>query len=144
MGRGAGQIQAGEAGHALAEEEAQRLVDAVDRYAPRFAESVQRLYVQTPLQLERELSLPRGNVMHVEMGLASMFAFRPTPALSGYTVPGLPGLYLAGASTHPGGGVSGNSGRTAARVLLADRRPLARARTAAVSALRRATARIRP
>ncbi|HEY0403634.1 MAG TPA: NAD(P)/FAD-dependent oxidoreductase [Blastococcus sp.] len=134
----------GEDWDALAEEEAQRLVDAVDRYAPRFAESVQRLYVQTPLQLERELSLPRGNVMHVEMGLASMFAFRPTPALSGYTVPGLPGLYLAGASTHPGGGVSGNSGRTAARVLLADRRPLARARTAAVSALRRATARIRP
>ena len=53
--------------------------------------------------------------MHVEMGLASMFGFRPTPALSGYSVPGLPGLYLAGASTHPGGGVSGNSGRTAAR-----------------------------
>jgi phytoene dehydrogenase-like protein len=129
---------------ALAEAEARRLVDAVDRYAPGFAESVQRLYVQTPLELERELSLPRGNVMHVEMGLASMFAFRPTPALSGYTVPGLPGLYLAGASTHPGGGVSGNSGRTAARVLLGDRRPLARARTAAAAALRRASARIRP
>ena len=107
---------------ALAETEAARLVAAVDRFAPGFADSVQRLYVQTPLQLERELSLPRGNVMHVEMGLASMFGFRPTPALSGYTVPGLAGLYLAGASTHPGGGVSGNSGRTAARVLLADRR----------------------
>jgi phytoene dehydrogenase-like protein len=89
--------------------------------------------------LERELSLPRGNVMHVEMGLASMFAFRPTPALSGYTVPGLPGLYLAGASTHPGGGVSGNSGRTAARVLLADRRPLARG----WAAFHRASARMR-
>jgi len=124
---------------ALAEAEGRRLVAAVDRYAPGFAESVQRLYVQTPLQLERELSLPRGNVMHVEMGLASMFGFRPTPALSGYTVPGLPGLYLAGASTHPGGGVSGNSGRTAARVLLADRRPLARGR----AALHRASARIR-
>jgi phytoene dehydrogenase-like protein len=37
-------------------------------------------------------------------------------------------LYLTGASTHPGGGVSGNSGRTAARVVLADRRPAARAR----------------
>ncbi len=109
---------------ALAESEARRLVDAVDRFAPGFAASVQRLYVQTPLLLERELSLPRGNVMHVEMGLASMFAFRPTPALSGYRVPGLAGLYLAGASTHPGGGVSGNSGRTAARVLLADRRRL--------------------
>jgi phytoene dehydrogenase-like protein len=76
--------------------------------------------------------------MHVEMGLASMFGLRPTPALSGYTVPGLPGLYLAGASTHPGGGVSGNSGRTAARLLLADRRPAARARRAVGRALRRA------
>ena len=129
---------------ALAESEAARLVAAVDRYAPGFAASVQRLYVQTPLEIERELSLPRGNVMHVEMGLASMFAFRPTPALSGYRVPGLAGLYLAGASTHPGGGVSGNSGRSAARVLLGDRRPLPRARAAVRRGVRRAVARARP
>jgi phytoene dehydrogenase-like protein len=122
---------------ALADGEAARLVAAVDRHAPGFAASVQRLYVQTPLALERELSLPRGNVMHVEMGLASMFVLRPTPALSGYTVPGLPGLYLSGASTHPGGGVSGHSGRTAARVLLAGRRPAARARRTVARALRR-------
>jgi phytoene dehydrogenase-like protein len=127
----------------LAESEARRLVAGVDRYAPGFAESVQRLYVQTPLALERELSLPRGNVMHVEMGLASMFAFRPTPALSGYRVPGLAGLYLAGASTHPGGGVSGNSGRTSARVLLADRRGLPRVRASAGRAVRRLAARLR-
>jgi phytoene dehydrogenase-like protein len=127
----------------LADAEADRLIAAVDRYAPGFAQSVQRLYVQTPLALERELSLPRGNVMHVEMGLASMFGFRPTPALSGYTVPGLPGLYLAGASTHPGGGVSGHSGRTAARVLLADRRQPARARRAVGAALRRSATRVR-
>jgi phytoene dehydrogenase-like protein len=127
----------------LADREAARLIVAVDRFAPGFADSVQRLYVQTPLSLERELSLPRGNVMHVEMGLASMFGFRPTPALSGYRVPGLPGLYLAGASTHPGGGVSGHSGRTAARVLLADRQPLARARSSAGRALRRALNRAR-
>jgi phytoene dehydrogenase-like protein len=126
----------------LAAAEAARLVAAVDRYAPGFAGSVQRLYVQTPLELERELSLPRGNVMHVEMGLASMFGFRPTPALSGYRVPGLAGLYLTGASTHPGGGVSGNSGRSAARVLLADRRPLPRARVAARRGLRRALGRV--
>jgi phytoene dehydrogenase-like protein len=114
---------------ALADAEAQRLVAAVDRFAPGFAGSVREVYVQTPLLLERELSLLRGNVMHVEMGLASMFAFRPTPALSGYRVPGLDGLYLAGASTHPGGGVSGNSGRIAARAVLADRGPLVRARS---------------
>ena len=128
---------------ALADTEAARLVAAVDRFAPGFADSVQRLYVQTPLALERELSLPRGNVMHVEMSLASMFGFRPTPALSGYTVPGLPGLYLAGASTHPGGGVSGNSGRTAARVLLADRRTAARTGAALAAVVRRGIARLR-
>jgi phytoene dehydrogenase-like protein len=127
----------------LAEGEAQRLIAAVDRYAPGFADSVRQVHVQTPLALERELSLPRGNVMHVEMGLASMFAFRPTPALSGHTVPGLPGLYLAGASTHPGGGVSGNSGRTSARLLLAHRRGLRRARARAERAVRRVAARLR-
>ena len=119
----------------IAESAARTLVQSVDRFAPGFADSVQRLYIQTPLELERELALPRGNVMHVEMSLASMFAFRPTPALSGYKVPGLPGLYLAGASTHPGGGVSGNSGRTAARLVLADRGPARRARRAVVSAV---------
>ena len=119
-----------------ADDAAQQLLAAVDRYAPGFADSVQRLYVQTPVALERELSLLRGNVMHVEMGLASMFGLRPTPALSGYRVPGLPGLYLAGASTHPGGGVGGNSGRSAARVLLAEDRPFARGRRAAVRAVR--------
>ncbi|MGY1691805.1 phytoene desaturase family protein [Geodermatophilus sp. SYSU D01105] len=123
----------------LAESEAARLVASVDRFAPGFADSVQRLYVQTPVLLERELSLLRGNVMHVEMGLASMFGFRPTPALSAHRVPGLPGLYLAGASTHPGGGVSGNSGRTVARVVLADRGRPARGR----AALARAAGRLR-
>jgi phytoene dehydrogenase-like protein len=78
--------------------------------------------VQTPLDLERELGLRRGNVMHVEMGLDGMFAWRPLPELAGYRGP-VDGLYLCGASTHPGGGVFGASGRSAARVLLADRNP---------------------
>jgi phytoene dehydrogenase-like protein len=124
----------------IADDAARRLIQAVDRWAPGFAASVQRLHVQTPVALERELSLLRGNVMHVEMGLASMFSLRPTPALSGYRVPGLAGLYLAGASTHPGGGVGGNSGRSAARSVLGDDRPLARGRRAAARVLRSAGA----
>jgi phytoene dehydrogenase-like protein len=117
-----------------AQAEADRLIGAVDRWAPGFAASVRDTYVQTPVRLEQELRLLHGNVMHVEMGLASMFSLRPTPALAGQRVPGLPGLYLAGASTHPGGGVSGHSGRTAARLLLADRRS---PRAAVARALRR-------
>ncbi|WP_051684375.1 NAD(P)/FAD-dependent oxidoreductase [Blastococcus sp. URHD0036] len=130
-------LASGEDWDALAQPAARQLLAAVDAYAPGFADSVRRLHVQTPVLLERELSLPRGNVMHVEMGLASMFSLRPTPALSGQRVPGLPGLYLAGASTHPGGGVSGNSGRTAARLVLDDRRRVPRARRALAARLRR-------
>ena len=79
------------------------------------------MHVQTPLDLERELGLRRGNVMHVEMGLDSMFAYRPLPELAGYRTP-VRGLFLTGASTHPGGGVFGASGRTAARVVMHHRR----------------------
>ena len=44
----------------------------------------------------------------------------PLPELAGYRTP-VRGLFLTGASTHPGGGVFGASGRTAARVVLAAR-----------------------
>jgi phytoene dehydrogenase-like protein len=73
------------------------------------------------------LGLLRGNVMHVEMSLPSMFGWRPLPELAGYRAPA-EGLYLAGASTHPGGGVSGASGRSAARAVLADLERAARRR----------------
>ena len=44
--------------------------------------------------------------MHVEMGLDSMFGYRPLPELAGYRTP-VRGLFLTGASTHPGGGLFG-------------------------------------
>ena len=105
----------------IAEREGAKLVAAVDAAAPGFADAVEQMHVQTPLDLERELGLRRGNVMHVEMGLDQMFGWRPMPEISGYRTP-IEQLYLTGASTHPGGGVFGASGRSAAGVILADRR----------------------
>ncbi|MDX6272880.1 MAG: hypothetical protein QOJ92_90 [Frankiales bacterium] len=99
----------------------------LDRASPGFSQHVEHVLVQSPHDLERELGLLRGNVMHVEMGLDSMFALRPLPGWSGYRAP-VPGVYLCGASTHPGGGVFGASGRSAAQVLLRDRRPTPLAR----------------
>ncbi len=96
-------------------------VARLEAVAPGFAAGVLESHVQTPLDLERELGLRRGNVMHVEMALDAMFALRPVPELSGYRGP-LAGLYLTGASTHPGGGVFGASGRSAAKVLVRDLR----------------------
>ncbi|WP_019928292.1 NAD(P)/FAD-dependent oxidoreductase [Nocardia sp. BMG111209] len=104
-----------------AEREADRIIAEVDAAAPGFADTVLDRYVQSPADLERELGLHGGNVMHLEMSLDQMFFWRPLPELAGQRVPGAPGLYLTGASTHPGGGVSGASGRTAAGLVLRDR-----------------------
>lgn len=105
----------------IAAREGDRLVAALERCAPGFAGSVEAVHVQTPVDLERELGLLRGNVMHVEMELDALFSLRPLPELAGHRTP-VPGFYLTGASTHPGGGVSGASGRSAAGVVLADAR----------------------
>jgi phytoene dehydrogenase-like protein len=101
--------------------EGERIVAQVEQAAPGFTDAIEHVHVQTPLDLERELGLRRGNVMHVEMGLDSMFSYRPLPELAGYRTP-VRGLFLTGASTHPGGGVFGASGRTAARVALSSAR----------------------
>ena len=116
------ELSNGEDWDAIREREGAKLVAAVDAAAHGFAGAVEQMHVQTPLDLERELGLRRGNVMHVEMGLDQMFSWRPLPELSGYRTP-VDGLYLTGASTHPGGGVFGASGRSAARTALGDRSP---------------------
>ena len=104
----------------LAEIEADRIVDQVEAAAPGFQRSILHRHVQSPADIERELGMVGGNIMHVEMSLDQMMMWRPIPQLSQHRVPGAPGLYLTGASTHPGGGVMAASGRNAARLALAD------------------------
>jgi beta-carotene ketolase (CrtO type) len=60
---------------------------------------------------------PMANPNHVEMSLDQLLSFRPSPSLSGYRTP-IGGLFLTGAGTHPGGGVTGRPGRNAAAVVL--------------------------
>jgi phytoene dehydrogenase-like protein len=98
-----------------------QLLATVEQWAPGFTAGVIDRHVQTPLDLEQELGLHAGNVMHVESELDAMFAFRPLPGWSAYRTPHR-GVYVCGASTHPGGGVWGASGRSAARVVARDLR----------------------
>jgi beta-carotene ketolase (CrtO type) len=51
------------------------------------------------------------------MSLDQLLSNRPSPSLSGYRTP-IGGLFLTGAGTHPGGGVTGLPGRNAAAVVL--------------------------
>ena len=102
----------------IRDRETARLVEAMDGWSPGFAGSVRDTLLQTPADLEHELDLRGGNVMHLDMSLDAMFALRPLPEWSSYRGP--EGIYLCGASTHPGGGVSGASGRSVAQVVVRD------------------------
>ncbi|MDX1547137.1 MAG: NAD(P)/FAD-dependent oxidoreductase, partial [Rhodothermales bacterium] len=104
---------------AIERDVADRILDAFEQYAPGTRGKIVGQLFQHPLWLERELGLFRGNVMHLEMSIDQMFMLRPFLGGSRYRTP-LKGLYLTGASTHPGGGIMGASGRNAARVLLRD------------------------
>jgi phytoene desaturase len=104
----------------IREQVADNILDVLYRYAPNMRGAIIDRHIQSPLDLERRIGLPRGNVMHVEMSLDQMFFFRPLPGLHNYRTP-IRGLYLTGASTHPGGGVFGSSGRNTARAVLHDR-----------------------
>jgi phytoene dehydrogenase-like protein len=99
-----------------ADEMADSILQTVYDYAPNLHGKIGQRYIQTPKELERRLGLLKGNVMHVEMSFDQMFCFRPLPELANYETP-IAGLFLCGASTHPGGGVFGASGMNAAAVV---------------------------
>lgn len=103
------------------DEVADGILATLETWAPGFTAAVQDRFVQTPWDLEQELGLVHGNVMHVEETLDAMFWLRPTAGWTGNRTP-YPGVYLCGASAHPGGGVWGASGRTVAQVVGRDLR----------------------
>ena len=66
----------------------------------------------------------QGNIMSGGgMTLSQLGYARPVPGYSNYRTP-LQGLYMAGAGTHPGGGVSGAPGRNCAMAVLSDLQPV--------------------
>ena len=99
---------------------ARLMIDTVDAYAPNFRRSVLGYKALTPLDLERELGLVGGDIFHGALRLDQLFSARPMLGQGNYRG-ALPGLYLCGSGTHPGGGVTGLPGRNAAREVLRDR-----------------------
>jgi phytoene dehydrogenase-like protein len=101
----------------LREPFADRVMDIIEEYAPGFKSLVVERQVLTPLDLERRFGLTGGNIFHGEMSLDQMFVMRPAPGAARYKTP-VPGLYLCGSGTHPGGGVMGAPGYNAAREII--------------------------
>jgi phytoene dehydrogenase-like protein len=103
------------------DEVADRMIDTVERWAPGFKASVLGRQVKSPLDLERDFGLVGGDIFHGALSLNQLFSARPMLGQANYRG-ALPGLYLCGAGTHPGGGVTGAPGHNAARVIVRDLR----------------------
>ena len=114
-----------------------RLGDAVtaiiEAEAPGFGDSIVARAVLTPLDLERRFAITEGNIFHGDIALDQLFFSRPVPGAAQYRAP-IAGLYLCGAGTHPGGGVTAAPGHNAAGVIARD---LARANSLVRSPKRR-------
>jgi phytoene dehydrogenase-like protein len=103
----------------IKEEVGDNVIDTLNEYAPNLRKSIIHREVITPLDMEREYSLPRGNIFHMEITPDQMFFFRPVAGWAAYKTP-VKGLYLCGSGTHPGGGVTGAPGYNAAQAVLRD------------------------
>ena len=104
---------------ARAPEVADVVLSTLEEYAPGIGNLVVGRQVVTPLDLEETYGILGGHPFHGEHALDQLFLTRPLLGWARYRAP-LPGLYLCGAGTHPGGGVTGGPGANAAAEILKD------------------------
>jgi phytoene dehydrogenase-like protein len=106
---------------------ADRALAILGTYMPGLEESVVHRQLLSPLDLERLFYMTGGHALHGEMAFDQLFTLRPVRGYADYRSP-IAGLYLCGAGTHPGGGVSGANGRNCAREVVRDLGPRRRHR----------------
>ena len=98
---------------------ADRAIATLEGYMPGLTDSIVARQVLSPLDLERLLGITGGHALHGDMSFDQLFSLRPVRGHADYRTP-VEGLYLCGAGTHPGGGVSGANGRNCAREVIRD------------------------
>jgi phytoene dehydrogenase-like protein len=95
------------------------VIDTLAEYAPDIRRLIVHRDIITPRDLEDTCGLTGGHIFHGELSLDQLFTMRPLLGWARYRTP-IDGLYLCGAGTHPGYGVSGLSGLNASREILKD------------------------
>jgi phytoene dehydrogenase-like protein len=96
-----------------------QLIAQIARFVPAVGRSVVARRLYTPADLEATFGITEGNIFHGDLRPDQLFFMRPLPGYARYASP-VPALYLCGAGTHPGGGVTGAPGHNAARRILDD------------------------
>ncbi len=95
-----------------------RGLSTLERFSPGIRESVIASELLTPQDLERDYRVTGGHWHHTEFAMDQMLMMRPTYEAGQYATP-VPGLYLCGAGSHPGGDITGIAGHNAAKAVLA-------------------------
>lgn len=95
------------------------IINTLTQYAPNLKDLIRHCQIITPLDWEHDYGLTEGNIYHGEMTLDQLLFMRPVAGYGQYRTP-IDRLYLCGAGTHPGGGVTGAPGYNAAREILSD------------------------
>jgi phytoene dehydrogenase-like protein len=95
----------------------QRAIETLDAHCPGLKNSVKRVHTITPRDLESTYGLSEGDLNHGQLILDQIFFMRPLPGWSRHVTP-IDGFHLCGSGVHGGGGISGASGRNAARAAI--------------------------
>lgn len=103
------------------DELADQVETIIEKYAPGFKQSVVARRAWTPWDLEQTFGITEGNIFHGDISLEQLFFMRPVTGSAHYRAP-VAGMYLCGAGTHPGGGVTGAPGYNAAQAIMQDLR----------------------
>jgi phytoene dehydrogenase-like protein len=94
-----------------------RVLATLERFAPGVGALVAAAEVITPVDLESQYGFHGGHIFHGELTLDQLVTMRPLLGHSRYHGP-LPGLYMCSAGTHPGGYMTGASGKGAAHEIV--------------------------
>jgi len=103
---------------AIKQEVADGIMDTVRQRTTNMGpDNILGRHIMSPFDLEKyNPAMIEGDVMHIGVYLSQFLTNRPMPGWGQYKTP-VKKLYMCGASTHPGGGVSGG-GRAAAQVIM--------------------------
>ena len=121
-GDAAGRIEGRSWTHEVKEAFADRVLDLIEIYAPGLRNKILAKAVHSPIDLESlNPNLVGGDPCAGSQHLGQFYGHRPFAGYGGHRTP-IPGLYLCGASTWPGGGANPGSGMLLAQMLLGGER----------------------
>ena len=98
---------------AARDEMLENTLPTLEAHAPGLRELIAHAELLMPQDIEARFGMAGGNWHHGELAVEQMLFLRPLREAAQYATP-LPGLWLAGAGSHPGGGITGAAGWNAA------------------------------